>query len=91
MALHGTTHAAVTIVASGIAEKCEVQLAYAIGVAEPVSVRVDTFGTSKVTEPDIEKCTVTENFNLTPNGIIEFLGLRNTYLSQNFLSRTLWS
>ena len=69
-------HVAKTIVASGIAEKCEVQLAYAIGVAEPVSVRVDTFGTSKVNETDIENA-VTENFKLTPNGIIEFLGLRN--------------
>ena len=68
-------HIAKTIVASGIAEKCEVQLAYAIGVAEPVSVRVDTFGTSNVNETDIENA-VTENFNLTPNGIIEFLGLR---------------
>ena len=68
-------HVAKTIVASGIAEKCEVQLAYAIGVAEPVSVRVDTFGTSKVAETNIENA-VTENFNLTPNGIIEFLGLR---------------
>ena len=68
-------HMLKTIVASGIAEKCEVQLAYAIGVAEPVSVRVDTFGTSNVNETDIENA-VTENFNLTPNGIIEFLGLR---------------
>ena len=68
-------HVAKTIVASGIAEKCEVQLAYAIGVAEPVSVRVDTFGTSKVAETHIENA-VTQNFNLTPNGIIEFLGLR---------------
>jgi S-adenosylmethionine synthetase len=68
-------HVAKTIVASGIAEKCEVQLAYAIGVAEPVSVRVDTFQTSKIAETNIENA-VTQNFNLTPNGIIEFLGLR---------------
>ena len=68
-------HVAKTIVASGIAEKCEVQLAYAIGVAEPVSVRVDTFQTSKVAETNIENA-VTGNFDLTPNGIIEFLGLR---------------
>ena len=68
-------HVAKTIVASGMAEKCEVQLAYAIGVAEPVSVRVDTFGTSKVAETNIENA-VTQNFDLTPNGIIEFLGLR---------------
>ena len=75
-ALYMARHVAKTIVASGIAEKCEVQLAYAIGVAEPVSVRVDTFGTSNVNETDIENA-VTENFKLTPNGIIEFLGLRN--------------
>jgi S-adenosylmethionine synthetase len=68
-------HVAKTIVASGVADKCEVQLAYAIGVAKPVSVRVDTFGTSKVAETNIENA-VTQNFNLTPNGIIEFLGLR---------------
>jgi len=68
-------HVAKTIVASGVAEKCEVQLAYAIGVAKPVSVRVDTFGTSRIAETNIENA-VTDNFDLTPNGIIEFLGLR---------------
>ena len=68
-------HVAKTIVASGIADKCEVQLAYAIGVAKPVSVRVDTFQTSKIAETNIENA-VTQNFDLTPNGIIEFLGLR---------------
>jgi S-adenosylmethionine synthetase len=68
-------HVAKTIVASGIAEKCEVQLAYAIGVAEPVSVRVDTFGTSKVAETNIENA-VLENFDLTPDGIINYLDLR---------------
>ena len=68
-------HVAKTIVASGIADKCEVQLAYAIGVADPVSVRVDTFGTNQVAESNIENA-VTENFDLTPSGIIEFLGLR---------------
>ncbi len=63
------------IVASGLAERCEVQLAYAIGVAEPVSVRVDTFGTGKV---DAEKLgeLVRANFRLTPKGIIESLNLR---------------
>jgi len=68
-------HVAKTIVASGIAEKCEVQLAYAIGVAKPVSVRVDTFQTSKVAETNIENA-VLENFDLTPEGIINYLDLR---------------
>ncbi len=63
------------VVAGGLAERCEVQLAYAIGVAEPVSVRVDTFGTEKVdpaTIPDI----IRANFKLTPRGIMESLNLR---------------
>jgi S-adenosylmethionine synthetase len=63
------------IVASGLADRCEVQLAYAIGVAEPVSIRVDTFGTGKVGEPKLVEL-VRENFKLTPKGIIESLNLR---------------
>jgi S-adenosylmethionine synthetase len=63
------------IVASGLANRCEVQLAYAIGVAEPVSIRVDTFGTGKVSEPRLVEL-VRENFQLTPRGIIESLNLR---------------
>jgi S-adenosylmethionine synthetase len=63
------------IVASGLADRCEVQLAYAIGVAEPVSVRVDTFGTGKVSEPRLIEL-VRENFKLNPKGIIESLNLR---------------
>jgi S-adenosylmethionine synthetase len=63
------------IVASGLAEKAEVQLAYAIGVAEPVSIRVDTFGTGKVSEQRLI-ALVRENFKLTPKGIIESLDLR---------------
>ncbi|MCB0328718.1 MAG: methionine adenosyltransferase [Bdellovibrionales bacterium] len=64
------------IVAAGLADKCEVQLAYAIGVAEPVSVLVDTFGTGKVDEEKIEKA-VRDQFSLTPRGIIESLDLLN--------------
>jgi len=64
------------IVAAGLADKCLVQLAYAIGVAEPVSLMVDTFNTGKVDEEKIAQA-VRENFNLTPKGIIETLGLRN--------------
>jgi len=63
------------IVAAGLADRCEVQLAYAIGVAEPVSVLVDTFGTGKVEEDKLEKL-VRANFSLTPKGIIDSLNLR---------------
>ncbi len=63
------------VVASGLADRCEVQLAYAIGVAEPVSVLVDTFGTGKISETELQKL-VRENFSLTPKGIIEALDLR---------------
>jgi len=63
------------LVAAGLADRCEVQLAYAIGVAEPVSVLVDTFGTGKLDEKTLERL-VRENFQLTPKGIIESLKLR---------------
>jgi S-adenosylmethionine synthetase len=63
------------IVAAGLADRCEVQLAYAIGVAEPVSVLVDTFGTGTVEEDKLE-ALVRANFSLTPKGIIESLNLR---------------
>jgi S-adenosylmethionine synthetase len=63
------------IVAAGLADRCEVQLAYAIGVADPVSVLVDTFGTGKLPQTQIENL-VRENFKLTPKGIIESLNLR---------------
>ena len=68
-------HIAKNIVAAGLADRCEVQLAYAIGVADPVSVLVETFGTEKVDRailPDL----VRANFKLTPKGIIESLNLR---------------
>jgi S-adenosylmethionine synthetase len=65
-----------SIVAAQLARRCEVQLAYAIGVAEPVSVMVDTFGTGQVPEAVLEKA-VCEVFDLTPAGIIESLKLRN--------------
>jgi S-adenosylmethionine synthetase len=63
------------IVAAKLADRCEVQLAYAIGVAEPVSVRVDTFGTGKVSESKLTEL-VRKNFSLTPKGIIDSLNLR---------------
>ena len=67
-------YVAKNIVAAGLADRCEVQLAYAIGVAEPVSVLVDTFGTGKVDEDKLE-ALVRKNFALTPKGIIESLNL----------------
>jgi S-adenosylmethionine synthetase len=63
------------IVAAGLAERAEVQLAYAIGVADPVSVRIDTFGTGKVGEAKLTEL-VRKNFSLQPKGIIESLNLR---------------
>jgi S-adenosylmethionine synthetase len=68
-------YVAKNIVAAGLADRCEVQLAYAIGVAEPVSVLVDTFGTGKVSEDQLERL-VRANFSLTPKGIIDSLNLR---------------
>jgi S-adenosylmethionine synthetase len=63
------------VVAAGLARRCEVQVAYAIGVAEPVSVRVDSFGTSTLEPERLEKL-VRKHFDLTPAGIIDALGLR---------------
>ena len=68
-------YVAKNVVAAGIASRCEVQLAYAIGVAEPVSVMINTFGTGKIGEEKIVKL-VRESFDLTPGGIIEKLKLR---------------
>jgi S-adenosylmethionine synthetase len=68
-------YVAKNIVAAGLADQCEVQLAYAIGVADPVSIRVDTFGSAKIAESKIEQL-VRDHFPLTPKGIIEHLKLR---------------
>ena len=68
-------HIAKNVVAAGLADRCEVQLAYAIGVAEPVSVLVDTFGTGKADNATIQE-VIRANFKLTPKGIIESLNLR---------------
>ena len=69
------------IVAAGLAKKCEIQLAYAIGVAEPVSIRIETFGTGKVSETSLDKA-VRESFDLTPSGIINTLNLRRPIYKQ---------
>jgi S-adenosylmethionine synthetase len=64
-----------TVVAAGLAQRCEVQVAYAIGVAEPVSVMVETFGTGRVPQQKLE-VAIRKVFDLTPNGIIKALDLR---------------
>lgn len=73
-ASYAARYVAKNIVASGIARRCEVQVSYAIGVAQPTSIKVDTFGTSTVPEYILEKA-VMEVFDLTPKGIIEMLDL----------------
>ncbi len=70
------------IVAAELADRCEVQLAYAIGVAEPVSVLVDTFGTGKISEVELQRL-IRENFSLTPKGIIESTGPSASHLQEN--------
>ncbi|MFQ6046630.1 MAG: methionine adenosyltransferase domain-containing protein, partial [Gemmatimonadales bacterium] len=74
-AAYGARWVAKTVVAAGLAHRCEVQIAYAIGVAEPVSVMVDTFGTGTVPEVALE-AGIREVFDLTPRGIIAALELR---------------
>ena len=74
-ASYAARYVAKNIVAAGLAERCEIQLAYAIGVARPVSVNVDTFGTNTIDEEVIAKL-VNENFDLRPAGIIKMLQLR---------------
>jgi S-adenosylmethionine synthetase len=73
-AAYAARYVAKNVVAAGLAEKCEVQLAYAIGIAEPVSVHVETFGTAKIDEARIESL-IREHFDLRPKGIIRMLDL----------------
>ncbi|MFW8053430.1 methionine adenosyltransferase [Vagococcus fluvialis] len=74
-ASYAARYIAKNIVAAELADKCEVQLAYAIGVAQPVSISVETFGTGKVSEADLIRA-IRENFNLSPVGIIDMLDLK---------------
>ncbi|RYG23053.1 methionine adenosyltransferase, partial [bacterium] len=73
-AAYAARHVAKNIVAAGLADRCEVQLAYAIGVAEPVAINIDTFGTHTVDPLEITR-RVREAYDLTPQGIIDHLGL----------------
>ena len=80
-AAYAARYVAKNIVAAGLADKCEVQLAYAIGVAQPVSISVDTFGTGTVSE-DVLVELVRDNFDLRPAGIINMLDLRRPIYKQ---------
>ena len=78
---YAARYVAKNIVAAGLADKCEVQLSYAIGVAQPTSVWVDTFGTGKLSDEALVKM-IRENFDLRPAGIIKMLDLRRPIYKQ---------
>ena len=80
-AAYAARYVAKNIVAAGLADKCEIQLSYAIGVAHPTSVRVETFGTGKLSETKLVEI-VRENFDLRPAGIIKMLDLRRPIYKQ---------
>lgn len=80
-AAYAARYVAKNIVASGIADRCEIQLSYAIGVAKPVSILVDTFGTGCISDTEIEEL-ITKHFELRPAGIIDMLSLRNPIYKQ---------
>ncbi|MBQ6815218.1 MAG: methionine adenosyltransferase domain-containing protein, partial [Lachnospiraceae bacterium] len=80
-AAYAARYVAKNIVAAGIADKCEIQLSYAIGVAHPTSIMVDTFGTGKLSDEKIVEI-VRENFDLRPAGIIKMLDLRRPIYKQ---------
>ena len=74
-AAYAARYVAKNIVAAGLADKCEIELAYAIGVAEPVSIMVDTFGTGKISDDELA-ALVSKNFDLRPAAIISQFDLR---------------
>lgn len=80
-AAYAARYVAKNIVAAGIAEKCEIQLSYAIGVAQPTSIMVDTFGTGKIADEKLVEI-IRENFDLRPAGIIKMLNLRKPIYKQ---------
>ena len=80
-AAYAARYVAKNIVSSGLADKCEIQLSYAIGVAKPTSIMVDTFGTGKISDEKLVEI-VRDNFDLTPSGIIKMLDLRRPIYKQ---------
>ena len=80
-AAYAGRYVAKNIVAAGLASKCEIQISYAIGIAEPTSISIETFGTGKLAESRIETL-VRENFDLRPKGLIELLDLKRPIYQQ---------
>ena len=80
-AAYAARYVAKNIVAAGIADRCEIQLSYAIGVAQPTSINIQTYGTSKIDEDRLIDI-IRENFDLRPAGIIKMLDLRRPIYKQ---------
>ena len=80
-AAYAGRYVAKNIVAAGLADRCEIQVSYAIGVSEPTSISIDTFGTGKRTDDEIVSL-VRDNFDLRPRGLIEMLDLRRPIYQQ---------
>jgi len=80
-AAYAGRYVAKNIVAAGLANKCEIQISYAIGVAEPTSISIDTFGTGKLPEETIEKL-IREHFDLRPKGLVDMLDLKRPIYQQ---------
>jgi S-adenosylmethionine synthetase len=80
-AAYAGRYVAKNIVAAGLAERCEIQISYAIGVSEPTSISIDTFGTGKLTDPEISML-LQEHFDLTPGGLIKMLDLKRPIYKQ---------
>ena len=80
-AAYAARYAAKNLVAAGLADRCEIQLSYAIGVARPTSVNINTFGTGKLSDAKLVEI-LRENFDFRPNGIIKMLDLRRPIYKQ---------
>jgi S-adenosylmethionine synthetase len=80
-AAYATRYVAKNIVAAGLAEKCEIQVSYAIGVAEPTSINVNTFGTGTISNDRIENL-IREHFDLHPKGLVSMLDLKRPIYQQ---------
>ena len=89
-AAYAGRYVAKNIVAAGLADRCEIQISYAIGVAEPTSISINTFGTGKLPDEKIEDL-VAEHFDLRPKGLIAMLDLKATHLQRHRRLRPLWS
>jgi len=76
-AAYAARYVAKNIVAAGLADRCEIQISYAIGVAEPTSIKIETYGTGKISDKRITEL-VREHFDLRPYGILQMLDLLNT-------------